>query len=715
MFKSTQPHQQIKQGQYTIRMGDRIPDNAVSLAYVYINPLQANENIQITDMASSIAENAIGESVSEIQMFAGSDYLLKTISQESEIQTQNFLITDIFYQDNIQKPLYYKYELKYFIYDKNQSESGKYVGRAIEIKAKNIQPEKDYYFDIYAKKVESKNDIYQITVYTNYEDTVGNEFYLSYTGIEIIENKEKTVIEINELIQPSKIFLEKQDLKNVINSEEKCYYRGNGKEIGSSKIYVNENKKNQINKLYIVKVFNNYQIKVSLPVENKSNENWFLNIQNGKFSRKINKNNKEIELIYFIPEYFQQGFDSYYGFPYMFKEEIGKIINENEIEVKNKPIYVELSKETNKPINMLVKINNIQSEIDTWNTEKGIIKLKNKLHPRDEVLIQYYYLENTYQYKGFYDYKRKKFWYLDLNPGKGHIASIYDLEKDEIRDLDSSHLINKTIYIYIRPAAQIEIVDNNEVYLPERFEFQSIFHSFEPIEESNNEILLAKIQVRANSSKEDIKIVDSRVKGGGLKHSISKEDIENISPNSKSYWDIGEWDGYKYQENGVLIIRLPKFLLKEYGGSFTRVDIERVIKKQIAFGVFYIIEYLDEASSLIEVPKDFIVVVENLPIQNKYIIFSQVYELLQNVSTESQSVFKATHSNWVVQEDNEPIIYKVLNGIAEIALKTEYQINLYTGIVTFNQKIEGLSVYADYDYKIITEFPKPYIKLFVEG
>jgi hypothetical protein len=102
--------------------------------------------------------------------------------------------------------------------------------------------------------------------------------------------------------------------------------------------------------------------------------------------------------------------------------------------------------------------------------------------------------------------------------------------------------------------------------------------------------LLAKVTL--NESKFDVTVMDARQRGGGLKKSIPEATINKKNGGlNLSYWDISTWDGVAYQKNGTIIITLPKEVLTDYGGAFTKQQVEEYVKQYIALGVFWIVEY----------------------------------------------------------------------------------------------------------------------------
>lgn len=430
-------------------------------------------------------------------------------------------------------------------------------------------------------------------------------------------------------------------------------------------------------------------IRVLPPLARSVTENWYLRIQNGRFYRTVlNEHNQPEAFAYFLPEYYRQPFAPEYGYPYrQVVDERPDVVGERMIRLRHTPLFIELDAQTRKPRNISIRINDIPVSIRAWDAASGTVELDSTVRDTDNISVTYYYEETAYEYRGFWDEKNKRFWHLDLNPGKGHVATQYDKATDEIRDLPTSHLLNKTIYLYLRPASRVtnvvsvegeeiallpdgtyqlkhpalkvfglrvytkrtgqvikmaqdpsaqeeettwEIVDDGYVFttirlnnpqvlvddvyvidyayvdrkyrvIPGTYQPHALFHTFEEVQEPNV-ILLAKVQIRPNSSKDSIRLIDTRRRGGGIKETIGPALMKELGIDSRSYWDIGYWDGEPYQENGVLIIRLPRYILKEYGGRFTKQDVEAVVQKHIAFGTFTIIDYLEEPMARVEMP-----------------------------------------------------------------------------------------------------------------
>jgi hypothetical protein len=159
----------------------------------------------------------------------------------------------------------------------------------------------------------------------------------------------------------------------------------------------------------------------------------------------------------------------------------------------------------------------------------------------------------------------------------------------------TSKVINKAIYLYILPYKTTDLFTSAVTY-----NSNNIRHCFGEEEMARikyitpEAIVLGMAQIKESSKVEDSIVLDTRVRGGGLKTKLTKQDIEKVQPLSSHYWDISTWDGIAYQSNGVTSIRLPRSVLKEYGGRLTGTEIQELVNKHAAYGTYQIIEYYDE-------------------------------------------------------------------------------------------------------------------------
>ena len=121
-----------------------------------------------------------------------------------------------------------------------------------------------------------------------------------------------------------------------------------------------------------------------------------------------------------------------------------------------------------------------------------------------------------------------------------------------------------------------------------------LYHKIDDNKPNNDEdILIGSVYIRQDTSLASTVLVDARTRGGGVLESIEDSVRHALEPESDFYMDIGYHDGEPFQENGIIIIRLDNAILQEYGGRFTRGDVETRIKRWLGFGVYPIIEFVD--------------------------------------------------------------------------------------------------------------------------
>ncbi len=354
---------------------------------------------------------------------------------------------------------------------------------------------------------------------------------------------------------------------------------------------------------YGVKKKDHRQILVKLPTQEGVFENWYPRIQYGRFSVITTENGNRVKYYYTLPEYNRELYSAKYGKPYVdIVDEKPKVLNSRVIKTKFYPLYVELE-DMKFPKNLTVNKkdaygNVISLSIASWNCTDGIIELDSIIKENDELTVSYTYEEQTFTYRGFIDETINDFVNLDLNPMQYHMvkvktAGIY-------KDIPAYYLFNFVINIWMRPVAMAYLDNDDNETLNTSFPnvTNAIYHRFDnddPI--GPNDILLGKIYVRHNTTVNSIQLTDTRVRGGGVIESMYEPLRKQLEPESDYYWDIGYWDGEPYSENAVVIIRLDRRILKDYGGRFTPQEVEKAVNKFIAYGVLPIIEYVATYSS----------------------------------------------------------------------------------------------------------------------
>lgn len=122
----------------------------------------------------------------------------------------------------------------------------------------------------------------------------------------------------------------------------------------------------------------------------------------------------------------------------------------------------------------------------------------------------------------------------------------------------------------------------------------TLYHKIDDSEpDSELDIYIGSIYIRQNTSLQSTVLLDSRTRGGGVLESMPDDIRKELEPESDYYLDIGYYDGKPYQENGIIIVRLDQRILKDFGGMFTKADVETKVKRWLGSGIYPIIEYVN--------------------------------------------------------------------------------------------------------------------------
>lgn len=113
-----------------------------------------------------------------------------------------------------------------------------------------------------------------------------------------------------------------------------------------------------------------------------------------------------------------------------------------------------------------------------------------------------------------------------------------------------------------------------------------VYHSLRAPQDPSH-LVLAIVRIGFPYSHDDVKLIDARSSGGGIKESLIDKAFE-IEPESRHYWDMGYLEGEPFQRNGLVRVFLPD-MLKERGWSdeFIRKQAERYK----AAGTYFLYEY----------------------------------------------------------------------------------------------------------------------------
>lgn len=363
------------------------------------------------------------------------------------------------------------------------------------------------------------------------------------------------------------------------------------------------------------------QISVSIDGDLSKHDNWYFNIDNGSF--------KTSDLFqtyhYSIPEF---RFEDFSGD----EKRIGTMSNGVADKIDSHTVKTEIpnlhiktktldldkrhgfvktdfditdgSYEITVPENVkLYDDDGTEYTVINWNKEDGILKTLEYIS--DDILnIDYEFLANQYIYQGYFD-ENGDFIHLDLNPRKGHTYIEKDIFTGDLIERPSSNLYDETIYIYIIP--ENVLGNDDRVVADSRSQF-TLFHTIgEELVVNKNRplppyirshiqnghfsldevLLLAKIYINPISNPELIDMTDTRTRGGGIKEEFVEE-MREINPMVDGYFDIGQFDGKIYPNNGVVVVDIPEEVLDD----LSKEEVEEKINKHFPLGGLPIIRYV---------------------------------------------------------------------------------------------------------------------------
>lgn len=369
-------------------------------------------------------------------------------------------------------------------------------------------------------------------------------------------------------------------------------------------------------------------IYASLP-DRDSSRPWFLDVFSGRFVYQ--KAGSDYMFVYELPEYLNQNFDPRYGGrQLLYRKETPIVIGEGKggtkIQLPSHPVTN--TKELYLWINgepawwgderMLAPGGALDLETRRYNVvdadlKNGFLTIGPGLPANAQIEAWYHYHPPHYTYQG-YKGKDSRFYYLDLNPTAGHVVTLESASGSPI-DFYTNELLGKAIYLYLLPAyvlhKEFNATAQKDVWVQVDLRNKSVLrHSLTPTPERlfgwagssaswiaaqegipTGDVvkLLAEVTLSQNVALNKMSLIDTRSRGGGLRKDVR---LESLGVEAQYCWDIGFWDGEPYHQNGVVVVRLPQRVLKEYGGLFSADQVRETVEKHLEFGNLALIEYL---------------------------------------------------------------------------------------------------------------------------
>ena len=301
---------------------------------------------------------------------------------------------------------------------------------------------------------------------------------------------------------------------------------------------------------HVIKYREDVRVRLLLPADTDPRLPWYARIDTGQFIKSHNG----IRYFFSVPEYNRQVWSTYFGKPYVDQTNSRVTrVTPKILVCPRTPLFWERG-------NIKVRINGrlqsgIVEDVDEFN---GLIYLTKSIDIADSPTVDYTYREDRYVYRD-----------INLNPSINHMPQF----------------IGQTVLFYLKPSSDS---------LGRKWG-HAVFHSVAPtIEGAVNQIpvgdvptvLLGALTVRQVNTISEVKLTDTRTRGGGVKHALYDEAVK-INRHLLAATDRGTWDVVPYPGNAVLVMSLPATLT----GTIDTAEIRKRASRYLAMGVEPVIHF----------------------------------------------------------------------------------------------------------------------------
>lgn len=580
-------------------------DDSAHLAFYSAAQPLSSSIVSITDRSSSLIGNRIVSSL---------EYTLAEGVAFYSLPTDKFLVTDIFadVSSTVRPiPIFFKHVLNQDLVPRISSSDLTLIPTA---KLLDIQVlDKDF---AVITDEEIQLDKEQGIVYNNLEssfNTITSDFEVFYVRYSV--KVSNTITTYTELISNEGVFT----LASFDDLDENLEIIQDGR-----KVYlINEEEESFFITLPIVNdyaftLLTDARIQVTPPPILTIQEPWHVGISNGKFFADI----EEQVYRYSVAEFVNQVWDP--ELPYKkVTDEIAEAVSKtliklhrtNVVQTETQFIDILISDKDNLPLEAFTtdpdKEDTIASNdilFTVWNNtdrlgirsvdqQSGFVEIEGlDLKTNYNILATYYYEELGYEFS-----------LVDFNPLNN--SSVLDNKVSVFIDPDTN-TTNKTqtvYYLLSDKAGQVvksnwslfnndtqALTTGSELYYESYPSFVSpsdkeLFVDLYSTEGSGIYLLLGDIEVKDYSTPNAGLLLDTRIRGGGLKDE-RVDPLTLLNPEIDHYWDIGQWDGQGYPGNASFFVEVPVETLEEAGGVFRTNEVKSVVDKHAALGTYGIVK-----------------------------------------------------------------------------------------------------------------------------
>ena len=380
---------------------------------------------------------------------------------------------------------------------------------------------------------------------------------------------------------------------------------------------------------WYVKVTEDFQLKLHKPLLATPNERWSLSISDGEvFSSGLVDG--DVAISHFsIPEYHLQNFNPVEPKKFVKKKECF-LLDKNLVALPFRKVLTGAA----TPISVLVTNRGLEPKfgfttsseadqfwderLDEWDPahrevmyrlssaealgvsfspSTGLMHIPVDMELDDRVFVQAFYEQDRFEYSA-----------LNLNPIHnsdllGNRSLVYVVSEERLATYPAgvaqfavNHLIfgkdNEIISFTDHELAADINAEFNYSNLKNAYK-QAGSTSYEQFLAGRTDILiLGVVSIARRQRIQDLSVIDIREQGGTLTKEVEESIIEKLSDYPELLWlSESSVSGAPLPVQGAIQIRLPRTLLSEAGGEFTRKEIEETVRRYMALGGYPIIEY----------------------------------------------------------------------------------------------------------------------------
>jgi len=283
------------------------------------------------------------------------------------------------------------------------------------------------------------------------------------------------------------------------------------------------------------------KISTEKPVDLENEEDWFVNIYATPFRVTLTSGPQvNYILTYNVGEYAWQPYSSHfdstlYDDDYLESiDEPAEFVAEDFIATRHRNFLPESLRVMNHG-------HDITSSVLDYDETSGAIRLERNILDADNITLRYAYKPDN----------KTVLQSLNFNPRQLHLPEGYRLYFG-IYVIPSRVVNTAGVVTNFSPNLGYVIANTQEEI---RTTVDNLTHvsSGLPV----NAILLGIYQTNSQGEAIQVKTLDARSEGGGLKDDLDMESIAKRIPEAQFFSDIGYWDGEPYAGSGVIVVQVP--------------------------------------------------------------------------------------------------------------------------------------------------------------